>query len=221
MFSKRTDLSSVKITIMRHGETTWNSPRKRIQGQSPNPDIVLSPDSIDGTQKTLSILKRPDVLICSPLKRCLQTAELWWGCPFDYIPAEKYLYEELKEVNAGLLEGSYVDELAGDNAEIWRQWKEKPKDFLGFPEGETLAEMQQRVLLAFATICKEHRQETQQVCIITHGGPMSIVNCFLLGKDLSHLWDISFNNLDRIELTLNDINKLIDYQDQNQAKICP
>jgi probable phosphoglycerate mutase len=81
--------------------------------------------------------------------------------------------------------------------------------------------MQHRVLSAFTEICKEHGQEKQQVCIITHGGPMSILNCFLLGKDLSHLWDTSFNNLGRIELTQNDIKKLISYQEQNQAKVSP
>jgi broad specificity phosphatase PhoE len=69
------------ITIMRHAESIWNSPKIRIQGQHPH--INLSEAGRRSVQPTLAHLKKPTVLVVSDLVRTHQTAEAWFGVPFD------------------------------------------------------------------------------------------------------------------------------------------
>src|SRR5258708_2565265 len=98
----QTKASQFEVTVMRHGESTWNAGRRRIQGASTDPGIVLSPQGIQSIQPMLKHVRKPDKLFCSPLIRCKQTAEVWFGCDFEVIPVTKILVPELREVNAGI-----------------------------------------------------------------------------------------------------------------------
>ncbi|WP_058498441.1 histidine phosphatase family protein [Legionella gratiana] len=218
-FSKSQDVSlkrgNAKIVIMRHAETLWNEPRKRIQGQSSSSEIVLSDKGKQDIIATMSSTKTPDLLILSPLLRCIQTAETWFGMQFKEIKTPTVFIDGLKEVNAGRLEGLYVDELSEDSKKIWEHWKNDPLTFPGFPEGETLAEFQDRVLHTFSEICNNYGDNPQDIYIIAHGGPMRVLGCFLNNKDLSHLWDHAVSNLEKIELTHDQIIRLQDYGQEN------
>jgi broad specificity phosphatase PhoE len=199
------------ITVMRHAETVYNAPRVRIQGSSPSSDIVLSDKGRAEVFAKLKAIKLPDVIILSPLLRCKQTAEAWADMDFEKIKSKKLFHNGLREVDAGWLEGLYVDEVKNSNAyrPLWKLWKEQPLNFPGFPGGETLQAFQMRVLNAFSAICNQSgNYQNQDVCIITHGGPMRILKCFLENKDLSHLWDVEIANLERITLTEEQIKRL-------------
>ncbi|ARB93282.1 histidine phosphatase family protein [Legionella longbeachae] len=212
---------NAKIVIMRHAETLWNEPRKRIQGQSPNAEIELSEKGKQDIIRTLDSSKTPDLLILSPLHRCIQTAETWFGMQFKQIKTPTVFIEGLKEVNAGKLEGLYVDELSGEPEKIWNLWKNDPLGFPGFPDGETLEEFQHRVLQTFSELCNSYGDKPQEICIITHGGPMRVLGCFLNDKDLSHLWDHTVTNLERLELTRDQIIRLQNYVQENTLNSFP
>lgn len=205
--------ASSRIIIIRHAETVWNAPRKRIQGQSIDPSITLSDKGIKETTIKFSGMKKPDILICSPLFRCKQTAEIITGETFNKISCEKYTHDGLKEVHAGLLEGYYVDELEThkEYKEVWDAWKKNPINFLGFPQGEKLLPFQKRVLTAFSEICSLYGDLGKEVYVISHAGPLSILTCFLDNKTLDHLWDKSIPNIETIELTKEQIIKLQNY----------
>ncbi len=207
-----------KISILRHAETNYNWPRMRIQGSSTSNHIVVSEKGKQEAISKLSFIKFPDILFCSPLLRCKQTAEHWAGEKFDSIKSKKILIDGLKEINAGDLEHFYVDELqqAPDHQKIWQLWKNDPLHFTQFPNGETLQQFQKRVLSSFSKICKYHIDHpNQDIGVITHGGPIRILKCFLENKDLSHMWDDKVVNLQKLELTPEQITKLIKFFSEN------
>ena len=115
------EIFNIKLAIIRHGETIYNTPRKRIQGQSPNQSIILSERGRKEIKKALAHEEKPDVIICSPLLRCKQTVEEWFEMRFEEIPCKKYIMEDLKEVDTGKLTEQFVDELSLDHKQIWDQ----------------------------------------------------------------------------------------------------
>lgn len=204
-----------KITVMRHGETNYNFPRKRLQGMSPSDKIFVSEKGKQEATSKLASIKLPPILISSPLLRCKQTAEAWANVPFDKIKSEKILMNGLKEIDVGELEDAYVDELPKHDKyrHIWQSWKKDPLHFTGFPGGETLPDFQHRVLTAFSDACHQStKNPSQDICVVTHGGPIRILKCFLENKDLSHLWEgEEVHNLERLELTPDQIMRLKNY----------
>lgn len=62
------------IYMTRHGQTDWNV-QKRVQGKA---DIELNENGIEQAQLTSEKFKdiEIDLIICSPLKRAKQTAEI-------------------------------------------------------------------------------------------------------------------------------------------------
>lgn len=200
---------SSTITVMRHAESVWNANRKRVQGASRDPSIILSEKGRDSIRSTLKHLQKPDILISSPLLRCQQTAETWFDCSFDKIPIQKKVDADLREIQAGIYEGRFVDELPDE--ELWSAWLKNPLTFSGFPQGETPKEFEERVLKAFSNICSEYGDTSQQICVISHGIVMRVLKCYLNNKDLSHLWDYDVINLERLTLTADQIKVLQSY----------
>jgi len=199
------------IKIVRHGETTFNS-EGRFQGQSLDKRIRLTEKGERETADTFQNVK-PDILICSTLFRCIQTAEILAGNTFDQI--EKHFYDGLKEINGGLLEDQFFTDLEKVESEfkkVWDSWKKDPQNFIGFPQGKNLLEFQERVLKTFSEICNRYGDTEKDIYVITHSGPIRILlNCFLANKDLSHYWDTTISNLQTIELTKEQIIKLKNY----------
>lgn len=223
MLSQTTSNKKTKIVIMRHVNTTWNAPHRiRVQGQSTDPDITYSERGKKEVLEKLSSTEKPNVLLVSPLRRCKQTAEIWLNTEFDKIDCEKKEYDTLKEINSGLLEGMYVDEIEkSDYKEIWNAWKNDTNNFTGFPKGETLKDFQKRTLGAFSEICQTYGNESEKVIyVITHGGPIRILKCFLANQDLSYLWKgKEVSNLDQIELTSDQIAKLQNYHSSEKNEV--
>ena len=201
-----------KIVVMRHAETNYNYPRKRMQGLSPSDKIHISERGRQEAASKLASITLPDILIMSPLLRCKQTVEAWAGNDLTKIKSQINFMDGLKEVDVGELEDFYVDELEKHEkyGSIWQSWKMDPLHFPGFPGGEKLHTFQSRVLNAFSDICKKHTlNPTLNICVVTHGGPMRVLKCFLANKDLSHLWDgQDITNLERLELTSEQILRL-------------
>ena len=87
------------ILMIRHGETDWNV-AKKVQGKA---DIPLNENGIEQAKTARQKLKNEkiDIIICSPLKRARQTAEIINAeiqCPI--------LYEEgITERDFGEFEG--------------------------------------------------------------------------------------------------------------------
>jgi probable phosphoglycerate mutase len=127
----------VSVYIARHGETTWNAVG-RYQGRLETP---LSPLGQAQAQALAGALSGKDIsrIISSPLSRCMQTAvplSLATGVAIEQEPL-------LLEIAHGTWEGRYRDEIAQNDPQTYRTWREHPED-VQFEGGESLNDVLQR-----------------------------------------------------------------------------
>lgn len=159
----------MKLTVVRHGETTENHDGI-IQGQNPG---HLSELGITQAQALADTLRtdRFDVIYCSDLQRCIDTA-----APICASHAETPIYyaQELREISFGEYQGKLADSLdwqALEGTAITRR----------VPGGESWIELSQRVLPFINKIYEKHPD--QKVLIVTHGGPMRVIRAAVSNLD--------------------------------------
>ena len=114
------------LALIRHGETKANAQRRYL-GKT---DESLSEHGIRILQsyKERNLYPRADYLFSSPMKRCIETAEILY-------PAEKpVLIPEWEEIDFGRFEYRSYEELEDDA--YYRRWLES-NGTLDFPEGES------------------------------------------------------------------------------------
>ncbi len=124
----------VNIYIARHGETTWNAVG-RYQGRIETPLSPLGQAQAQALARALAD-KGIERIISSPLSRCMQTAlplALETGMAIEANPL-------LLEIAHGTWEGRYRDEIAQNEPERYRTWREHPQD-VRFEGGESLADV--------------------------------------------------------------------------------
>lgn len=128
--------------IFRHGETDYNKER-RWQGCGLNPP--LNETGVAQAKELTGLLQDKDlqIIYSSPLKRALQTAEIvneTFRLPIEIIP-------DLREGCFGEAEGMLKTEIAQKYPDIFEAWYNGEDDMdIGFPEGETKRQMQERML---------------------------------------------------------------------------
>ena len=121
----------VNIYVARHGETTWNAVG-RYQGRLETP---LSPLGQAQAQALAGALADKGIgrIISSPLKRCMQTAlpvSIASSLPIEEEPL-------LLEIAHGTWEGRYREEIAQNDPQTYRTWREHPER-VKFDGGESL-----------------------------------------------------------------------------------
>lgn len=150
------------VYVIRHGATVWNKSGK-LQGQL---DVPLSDEGRAQAAKVADALAAVpfEAAWTSDLSRCVETAEI--------ILAGRAL--PLTQAR-GLREEDYGEWAGKTYAEIARRWPDqchqRERDRVDArPEGgETLGELEQRVMPAMAKIAETCRRGN--VLVVTHGGP--------------------------------------------------
>lgn len=115
----------------------------------------------------------PTAVISSPLRRCADLAAQL--APAGTPPS---LDARLQEIDFGDWELQPWATLDRAQIDAWaaRPWTFRP------PGGERANDMRDRVLAAWAdTLQQARRQGTEQVLIVTHGGPLRVLRGHLLG----------------------------------------
>ncbi len=170
---------------MRHGVTEFNSAR-RFAGYS---DVKLSAAGCGQVERLRDRLAddKIDAVYSSDLRRALVTAEvISSGHKMDIATCP-----ELREVNYGNVEGLTFEEIS----RLYPEVAESLTNFslrLRFPGGEGFEEFIERTS-KFLDRLKQHTPE-QTILIVSHGGPLKVLVCYLLGIDLGHWWQIRLDN---------------------------
>ena len=153
----------MRVVFIRHGLTAGNL-EKRYIGSTDEP---LCSAGIAELKK----LTYPacEVLICSPMKRCIQTAELLY-------PAQDIeVCDELRECDFGSFEGKNYKELSGDPD--YQRWIDSGGE-MPFPNGESPADFRQRCAAAFKMIVRKYAH-SGSIAFVVHGGTiMAILSQF-------------------------------------------
>ena len=158
-----------RLWLIRHGEPSEES-RRRCYGSL---DVGLSPIGREQMASVAETLAAESfaAIYTSPRTRAVESARIVaTGRGITTVP-------EFREIDFGDFEGLTYDEIALRYPDLYRQWMEHPTE-IQFPNGESFAAMQSRVLDAFSRICSAHANET--VAIVSHGGVNRIVIAWAL-----------------------------------------
>ncbi|VEG74950.1 histidine phosphatase family protein [Actinomyces slackii] len=166
----------MELVLWRHGQTDANL-HQRIQGRSNIPLNATGVAQAQAVAPALAALE-PHRIVCSPLKRALQTAEVLGERCGLAVTVE----EGLVERSFGAWEGKDRQEIAAGWPEEYRRWREG-----GEPRGlgvETRDQVATRVRAALERICAT-AEEDERVVVVSHGSALSIAASSLLGQRVS------------------------------------
>ena len=172
---------SLRLLLLRHGETAWNRER-RYQGSK---DTPLSPEGLVQAEAAARELKDHTfaAVYSSPLRRARETAEAiaaLHGLEVETDPA-------FQELGFGQWEGLTLDEARARDAALYQGWASTPH-LVSPPEGESLAQARERVLAGLERLRAGHQDET--VCLVAHGIPVRILILEALGLGLDRIWSL-------------------------------
>jgi probable phosphoglycerate mutase len=189
------------ILMLRHGQTDWNVEPARCQGWA---DVPLNEAGRAQARDQGRALRGRglELIVTSHLARARETAEVvraeLMACPAagqaapsadpaapstaatatDPLPL--VLDPRLAETDRGAWETRLFAEIVATEPEAWRHYREHPDTFR-FPGGESLVEQQRRVLACLRDVALDGRR----ALLVTHGGSIRLVRCFLEGRGVS------------------------------------
>ena len=164
-----------ELILIRHGKTAGNLLGRYIGGRTDEPLCDEGREGLAGKQ-----LPEVERLYVSPMKRCVETAEILWP-GFDRKKMQKVT--DLRECDFGDFENKNYKELSGNGD--YQAWIDS-NGTLPFPNGEAMDAFKSRCLEAFARIVEEVSGAEQEwiasgktgifrAGIVVHGGTIMAI----------------------------------------------
>ena len=182
----------MEILLTRHGQTDWNV-LKKVQGKA---DIELNKKGIEQAEATRDTLKNEkiDLILCSPLKRAKQTA--------DIINQERnipiIIDERVSERDFGEFEGMPNTDF---DFNAFLSYKQN----LQYERAENIKDFFDRVNKFLSSIRKEYAGK--RILIVAHGGISIPVKCYFEGiPDMDTLLPLCLGNCEVAQYTYKEID---------------
>ena len=164
-----------ELLLIRHGKTAGNLLGRYIGSRTDEPLCDEGREGLAGKQ-----LPEVERLYVSPMKRCVETAEILWP-GFDRKKMRKVT--DLRECDFGDFENKNYKELSGNGD--YQAWIDS-NGTLPFPNGESMDAFKSRCLEAFARIVEEVSEAEQEwiasgktgifrAGIVVHGGTIMAI----------------------------------------------
>lgn len=164
-----------ELILIRHGKTAGNLRGRYIGSRTDEPLCDEGREELAGKQ-----LPEVERLYVSPMKRCVETAEILWP-GFDRKRMQKVT--DLRECDFGDFENKNYKELSGNGD--YQAWIDS-NGTLPFPNGESMDAFKSRCLEAFARIVEEVSGAEQEwiasgktgifrAGIVVHGGTIMAI----------------------------------------------
>ena len=164
-----------ELILIRHGKTAGNLLGRYIGSRTDEPLCDEGREGLAGKQ-----LPEVERLYVSPMKRCVETAEILWP-GFDRKKMQKVT--DLRECDFGDFENKNYKELSGNGD--YQAWIDS-NGTLRFPNGESMDAFKSRCLEAFARIVEEVSGAEQEwiasgktgifrAGIVVHGGTIMAI----------------------------------------------
>ena len=196
----------MKILVTRHGQTDWNV-EKRIQGRT---NIELNNKGIEQAYKTKENLENEkiDLIICSPLKRAKQTADIInkdRNIPIIY---DERLLEICYGENEGRLHGDF------DYDGFWSIINTHE-----YKDAENVNKFIQRVH-NFLNDLKNRKEEN--ILIVTHNGVCRAINTYFNGiPNDNNIIDLGIKNCEVVKYNFDKANDFIIYAHRGASAYAP
>ena len=152
----------MELYFIRHGRTPGNK-EKRYIGRT---DESILPESAADLRECAARGKYgyPEVLFVSPMKRCIETADI------IYPGMEMHIIRDFRECDFGSFEGKKYRELSGNPD--YQKWIDSGGT-MSFPEGESMEEMTNRVMKGFYKALDV--ANGRDAAFVVHGGTIMAV----------------------------------------------
>jgi len=170
------------LILVRHGRTHANA-QALLQGHMDPPLDEVGVDQAHRTAQVLNDLYPDATVISSPLQRARTTAAA--------ISDNVIIDERFIELNYGDYDGVPMTDIPHD---VWQQWRND--HHFRPPNGETLAELDQRVHTALRDLSE--RAHDEHVIVVSHVSPIKSAVVWALNGDTSMTWRCM---LDRASIT--------------------
>lgn len=182
---------SITLLLLRHGQIKANR-QGRWHGSTDSPLTLKGRIQASLTAKALAQNYNITAAYTSPLQRCIHTGSLATAS----LSNTPTVIDGLAEMSVGDWEGEKYSHLQSEHQLIDRctgdiHWRP--------PNGESLADVAQRMGDSIAQITQTHQQGT--VLVVSHGAAMAIAIATLLHDDPSRWGDYHFRNCSLTELT--------------------
>lgn len=157
----------MRVCLIRHGKTAGNLEHRYVG----TTDEGLTAEAVEELKENRDRYPIPDCVFSSPLKRCIQTAELL----FPGMQPE--ILSGLRECDFGSFEYKNYQELQ-ENTD-YQAWIDS-NGTLPFPGGESREEFIRRCAAAFEEGCRKAEQNgCHYPAFVVHGGTiMAVLDCF-------------------------------------------
>ena len=155
------------IYVTRHGQTDWNL-KKKVMGRCDEPLNETGLQQAEETRNNL-LNTKIDIIICSPLQRSRQTAEIintGRNIPIIYD-------NRITERDFGEFEGKQTKDF--DFHGYWNYYKNEQ-----YQHAENIQSFFERIYEFLKDITKEYQEKN--VLIVAHGGVSIPVHCFFNKK---------------------------------------
>jgi broad specificity phosphatase PhoE len=183
-----------QLWLARHGQTDDNLAGDVFQGFRDTPLNATGRAQAAVLGRWIRDEMTPTVshMWCSDLRRAHETAQIV-GEAINIAPV---LDPRLREGNRGSWEGRRFAEVAAAEPERYRAWLAAGPRFR-FPDGESLAEQQARVLAALADIAAAMAGAVTSALVVCHRGSIRVALC---RDDPRGLWAFHDHDVDNTGL---------------------
>lgn len=172
-----------RIILVRHGETLYNQ-KGNYYGSI---DCSITEKGIQQAEKTAQALQDTsiDIVISSPLKRAVKTAEIILRNSSRNIILEP----RFKELDFGLWEGLHYTEVQKKFPIDWEAWGQ---DWIHTAptKGESFIQLYNRVMEALEEVLQQYCNQT--ILIAAHHSTLKIIELYLTRKSLQEYWTIQY-----------------------------
>ena len=190
---------AIKLILIRHGESDGNVKRKFSGFQ----DVDLTEKGVWQAKRLARRLEgvQIDSVYCSDLKRARHTAEIIFkDRGMDIITNPKF-----REINFGAWEGYTFEEVKAKfgYGDKFNSWLENIKVEVNIPQGESLVNLNDRVMAELSNILKRHEKtdKDKTIALVCHGGTIRVILSNALNIGLKNMW-----NIEQYSTALNIIN---------------
>ena len=204
---KETETPATTVLLVRHATNDWVA-AGRLAGRTPcdhlNRQGKAQANAL-AQRLAKGMPRRPQAIYSSPLERAQETA----GAIARPLQLETQLSEGIDEADFGDWTGQKLVKLAREPE--WRLVQARPSS-VGYPNGESIRQMQSRALDAVERLVASHEGET--IILVTHADIVKAVVAHYLGLHLdlfqrliispASISTLSFTRMGGLVTTLND-----------------
>lgn len=176
----------MKLYIVRHGQTLWNTER-RLQGWL---DSELTELGIENAQKLGQSLEKIKFhrIIASPSTRANRTAEIIQAYSGHSGNVEIETDIRLREIGLGDWEGKKIDEVEALDPDRHLAFTTYPEKFQ-VENGETFQEVYQRAAHFLNHLSADSGDSDENVLIVSHTVTIKAMLLYVMGQPLKTLWE--------------------------------